>query len=324
MRRHEIAALTLHAADRVRRKQPLEDSRIELKRDWIDPKDAAARIAAHANTSRGSPIVWLFGIDEKAHAIPGVEDREFSDWWAQVKREFDDGLAPELDNSPVAVPVEGVTVVAVAMDTARPPYVVKNTEGGRIGYWVPWREGNATRAARHADLLRLLVPMQVLPDVDVLWASVDTHDYVPDEEPRTPLTQWLVAVVFYAAVPGLASIVFPAHRVHATLHLGPDAGAVLGLDLRHMGQPHPGRAHPMMDVSQEQLVLRGAGSIRVEFETNTTAGAYEVPGPVRVAVELGSPGTDLPVAFDVALTPAPPLDERKDTYRWTFDRDQDA
>ena len=207
---------------------------------------------------------------------------------------------------------------AARLVLGRPPYVVRNADGGRIGYWVPWREGNSTRAARHGDLLRVLIPVQSLPDVEILWASVSAHEYVPDGA-TDPLLQWWGTVDFYAAVPELRTIVFPAHRVRSTLHLG-DAGSPLRMSLRSMG-PGSRRSHPLMDVSQQQLVLRGAGSIRVDVEANSDSRMGEELVSVRMSIELGSPGTVLPVAFDVTLTADSPLNGREDTRRWTFDRD---
>jgi hypothetical protein len=41
----------------------------------VEAKDAARHIAAHANTARGQPITWLFGVDEKKGEVPGVSHR---------------------------------------------------------------------------------------------------------------------------------------------------------------------------------------------------------------------------------------------------------
>lgn len=49
MRKTDIEFWALSIIERVEKGQPVEDSRVELKGDWIDPKKAARRIAGHAN-----------------------------------------------------------------------------------------------------------------------------------------------------------------------------------------------------------------------------------------------------------------------------------
>ena len=78
-----------------------------------------------------------------------------------------------------------------------------------------------------------------------------------------------------------------------------------------------------MDISQEQLVLRGAGSIRVDLEAESASQTQQF-GPVRISIELGIPGNDLPVRFDVSLTRASRFEGHEDAGRWTIDRGLDA
>lgn len=64
MRQSDIEYWALSIIDRVKSKQPIEDSRVELKASWPDPKKAARRLAGHANAARGEPILWLVGIND--------------------------------------------------------------------------------------------------------------------------------------------------------------------------------------------------------------------------------------------------------------------
>jgi hypothetical protein len=66
MRKHEIESWALSVIDRVRSGAANEDSRVELKREWIAPDRAARRLAAHANSALGEPILWLIGVDQKS------------------------------------------------------------------------------------------------------------------------------------------------------------------------------------------------------------------------------------------------------------------
>lgn len=172
MKRAEIEARVLSIAERVRMKQPIEDSLIELKASWIEPKPAARRIAASCNAARGDLVLYVIGIDEE-RGIPGVPKEELANWWPRVQAEFDQQV-PTLVHD-VVVPIGDRTVVALLLDSSGAPFVVRNpvrgTPGcGPIELEVPWREGNATRSARREDLMRILVPVSRLPEIELLGA----------------------------------------------------------------------------------------------------------------------------------------------------------
>ena len=107
--------------------QPVEDSRVELKADWLLPDKAARRIAGHANAARGAQILWLVGVDEEQGRVVGVNFNELSEWFEQVKSQFD-GLCPDLYN--INVSIDDKTIAALLFDTQRAPYVVKNPAFG--------------------------------------------------------------------------------------------------------------------------------------------------------------------------------------------------
>src|SRR5262249_4597625 len=145
-------------------RQPIEDSRVELKAKWPDePAKAARRIAGHANAARGEHILWLIGVDE-VNGVSGADHQEMADWLAGVSKQFD-GLAPRCYD--LNVPTKnGKTVVALLFETNRAPFVVKNPYYGRrkddpISLEVPWREGTKVRSAARSDLMLLL--SDVLP-----------------------------------------------------------------------------------------------------------------------------------------------------------------
>lgn len=84
MRNSEIERWSLDVIRRVEGQQPVEDSRVELKRAWpSDYPKTARRIAGHANAARGEPILWLIGVDETAGVL-GADYAEFSGWFSQV------------------------------------------------------------------------------------------------------------------------------------------------------------------------------------------------------------------------------------------------
>lgn len=191
MNSRQIESWALRVIDCVKKGQPNEDFLVELKRDWIVPEaKAARRIAGHANAARGENILWLIGVDEKQGVI-GVNAADLASWYAAVESYFNE-LAPRM--IPLNIPVDGVTVVALLFETARTPFVVKNpvygsSGGGSVELEVPWRENTSIRSARRSDLIRLLAPLELLPEIEIidiyLTATIAKKDsvgnYIPDE-----------------------------------------------------------------------------------------------------------------------------------------------
>ncbi len=165
----QIEIWALRIIDIVKKGQPNEDFLVELKRDWIDKDKAARRIAGHANAARGENILWLIGVDEKQGVI-GASLADLASWYPAVESCFND-LAPRM--TPLNIPVDGVTVVALLFETDRAPFVIKNPafgskEGGAVELEVPWRENTSVRSARRSDLIRLLAPLELLPEFEIL------------------------------------------------------------------------------------------------------------------------------------------------------------
>jgi hypothetical protein len=165
MRPHQIEAWALRVIEAFQKGAPTEDSRVELKAQWPEPKKAARQIAGHANAAHGEPVLWLIGVDEKGK-VTGAEREELSKWWPQIESQFD-GLAPRIVE--INVPIDGMTIVALKIETDRAPFVIINP-AANMDREVPWREGTRVRSARRADLIRLLEPLEKLPEIDILWA----------------------------------------------------------------------------------------------------------------------------------------------------------
>ncbi|MEJ7700174.1 MAG: hypothetical protein WKF71_11080 [Pyrinomonadaceae bacterium] len=159
MKPQEIELWARDIIESVLKGQPVEDSRVELKARWIEAEKAAPRLGGHANASRGANILWLIGVDERNSSLTTVDATEKGDWYKSVEKHFD-GFAPRLLID-VNFKVDGKTIVALYFETAtEAPFVVKSKNSGNYPeYIVPWREGTMLRAARRADLLRLLVPV---------------------------------------------------------------------------------------------------------------------------------------------------------------------
>ncbi len=129
MRASQIEAWAIRVLDAVQTGQANEDDRVELKALWPEDNKAARRIAGHANSMRGEFILWLIGVDEKQATVEGAPARDPAEWWTKVSAQFD-GVAPV--ERFINVPWNGKTVVALALETDRAPYVVKNPEFGVV------------------------------------------------------------------------------------------------------------------------------------------------------------------------------------------------
>lgn len=215
MRLSEIENWTLKIVDQVKNRQPIEDSRVELKAKWINPVDAARRIGGHANAARGESILWLIGVDEKANKIVGAQPQELTAWWPQVISNFD-GIAP--NPTEINVPVDGVTVVALLFQTDRAPFVVKNPKFGTqkeaIAWEVPWRGTTGVRTATRSDLIQMLVPILHVPEVEVLGCELTCCTL----EGKQGLLWSLILNLYVTPTIG-ESVVFPFHRCKASFEL---------------------------------------------------------------------------------------------------------
>lgn len=157
----EVEVWTREIIEALVANQRTEDSRVELKSSWPAPRKAADRLAAHANAARGTPILWLIGVDEKNRKLTNVDPVELANWHKSVEAFFD-GFAPRLLID-ANVRIGSDTVVALYFETEQgAPFVVEYTGGSYPQFVVPWREGTALRAATRADLLRILVPIRRL------------------------------------------------------------------------------------------------------------------------------------------------------------------
>lgn len=172
MRSQILEARVLQVVDTVLRGDNNEDSRFELKAEWpSDHARAARQIAGLANAGSGEDVVWIIGIDEKAHALREVAPTELQNWWLATAKRFSE-VAPELQALVVPTP-SGESVVALAFDTSRAPYLITTDGKGGVEREIPWREGNATRSARRSEILRTVVDQSRTPQLELVRASLE-------------------------------------------------------------------------------------------------------------------------------------------------------
>lgn len=289
MRSSEIEYWALQVIDRVNRREPLEDDRVELKSQWVDSLRAARRIAGHANAAHGEPILWLIGIDER-EGVVGAKDEEISTWFSQVSCRFD-GTPPALSH--VNIPTTNGTVVALLFETDRAPFVVKNPAGAQVELEVPWREATSIRSARRSDLLRLLVPVQRLPDCDMMQAALTATDTTPGE-----VVDWRLDVQLYVTPRTDESIVFPLHRCQVALSVPSWEIADLQMEAAFSASG----ASRTVAATNTEAIVEGPGSLGVAAVVQTKGPSrQDVPGTATARMLLKPVGTDAAVRVEAAL-----------------------
>jgi hypothetical protein len=306
MRPIEIEAWVLRVVDQVKRGQPNEDSRVELKSEWIEPEKAARQIAGHANAARGSTILWIIGLDEKKGVV-GADYNNLANWLPAVKSSFDE-LAPEVFE--LNVPVDGKMLVALLFETDRAPYVVKNPKGGQVELEVPWRELTKTRTARRSDLIRLLEPLIYLPTIEIFTAEFTIYPVTTNGKDRT--YQYDVKIKTYITPRSRDSIFIPCHRCNLSLFLGdvtmsdwqtvrltPPLGAI------GMAGSHTIRA------SDTEAIVEGPGQLKIEFfaiqpshsldEIFEVRKLDELKQDVKMVLKVLPTGAQIPVSISLSL-----------------------
>lgn len=210
----DLEAFALRELDRVVKGQRVEDSTVELKREWpTDHFKAARRIAGHCNAAPDSAVVWIFGRGEDGSASdqPTPETHE---WIAQVGKYFD-GVAPRLLTDARFLHKDS-PATALLLDTRQRPYVVRvpchKPNAGTARLEVPWREGTAIRSARREDLVRMLLPAARIPRFELiegqlsfgLWSTSPENNVYCNGELR-----------LYILADDRVQTILPIHRMKA-------------------------------------------------------------------------------------------------------------
>lgn len=306
MRPADVEAWALRVADRVGGGARVEDSLVELKAIWpADAYKAARQLAGHCNAAAGDIVLWVIGLDEKRGAV-GVAGDDLADWWPQILVHCDKP-APALVGH-VVVSFGDVELVALAFETDRAPYVVRNPDYGRtkgvlIEREVPWRAGTAVRSAKREDLVRLLVPAQPLPTATAMSARISIHDRTS----KDGQVEWSWVVRMYVVAPVGVSVVLPTHQAEGALWLpgyrrtfaltpwltgGDSRGPTFG---QHRNPDD--RLH-FVRTGTEQVIIEGPGFMTATGHLNTKAMPPRLEELQTAKIRLRM----LPVGSDRAVT----------------------
>jgi hypothetical protein len=305
MRPHEIENWALNVIDQVNSGQPIEDSRVELKGEWIYHYKAARQIAGHANAARGAPILWLIGVDEK-EGVKGAKYEALADWFSQVKSQFD-GIAPLMQD--INVRANDETVVALLFETERAPFVVKNPNhgqpgGGKIAREVPWREATSVRSAKREELIRILSPLQSLPDFKFLKGDMSVGRY----EDRGAYYIWHLHLEFYIVPDYVEQIVIPFHQTKVEcnlphfgwmefeqIELGPPTSFGYGGSSRTLSQT--------ISRTQDEVIIVGPGRIVLTANQRTAVVENSMDEDVHVVITMTPTNQEAAVKIDDIILP---------------------
>jgi hypothetical protein len=341
MKANETESWALRILGRVEKKQPIEDSRVELKVEWpADFGKAARQIGGHANAANCEPILWLIGVDERAGKVVGANHQELSNWFSQLKGWFD-GLAPDLVD--VNVPHGGVTVSALCFDTSRRPYVVQNpafgkTPGEGVRFEVPWREGASTRSATRSELIMMLNPFVKLPKIEILRAEMRHFTPRPSDSGNrylefklvcyvTPLADGLITFPFHkcsavlVAGAEIVSDAFKLRMVNPRAHQAEKMQAVRELTLRAYGGPAFPQSnvniqarHEAIEVTSDEIVVRGAGKVEIVGEVAMpTAGHWP---DVQLSIGLIEAVSESELTLNLKMTQ---MSTKPDEFWWVHE-----
>lgn len=205
--------------EQLKRREFREDSRVELKRELTDDYKVARRIAGHCNASRGDMVLWIVGVDE-VNGVVGWNAPDFSEYLPKVWSYFSDGHPACTE---VAFQFDGFSCVALAFSTSRAPYLVKNPSygcqrGEVIEREIPWREGTSIRTAKRDEIMRLLLDHTLTPEIEFFRGHVALSEIVDaGRPPATGEVLLKLQIEFYAMPRDEISVVFPLHRISASL-----------------------------------------------------------------------------------------------------------
>jgi len=274
-----IEAKVVAAVQQVLTGGKIEDDRVECKAELMPP-DQVRQLAAAANAALGDDILWIVGLDEKAQRLVPLDTQvDLANWWAQVERNFDDGVAPQLLS--IRVPVAAGSVLALHFQTDRAPYVVKTTKGGSPEREVPWRDGSRTRSAKRHELLRLLIPSATVPNVQVINC---TAEITSNAEGRLLFNG---QIEFYVEHITDTLVAVPAHTM---------SGAVTVMNGTHPLIVVPDRSYvdtPSRETRSDGLYCHGPGVCALAFSGDIGAVEGDTPEELRdlthATVEISAP-----------------------------------
>ena len=316
-RQLEYRALSLLEALHSGRALVDADATAAVWRAWPGPPALAARrLAAHANAARGRDLLWLIGVDSAGRG-PGADHSRFNAWLDSVLPFFD-GLAPRVSAlkiplAPAAGKRPARTMSALLVETSRTPFVVRG--GGRAGALeVPWLDlaGGPIRQAGRLELIKLLTPLQDLPQLEILEAELTFYKNPHASYSNKATFRWTLDGSLYLLPNGDGRVIIPLHRCRGSL-----AGTV--------GQPF---SAPTADINftadknssavrltDSAILVEGLGRVFMYCSGSTNQPELPLQQPLSLLIDLVPAGSDRAATALTTMRPAQ-VTEGNQAGRW--------
>lgn len=300
MTNQQIEAWALRIVKCVSENRPVEDSCVELKREWPDPEKAARQIAAHLNAARGGDVLWLIGLDEE-NGVIGAERQEMATWFPKIQSRFE-GVKPTVADLNVPLPFKEKEIVALLFKSDRAPYVVSTTGTDRLE--VPWREGARTRSARRDEILSTVIEHGKDPEVEVMSLSVEANF-------QGNSSSWNISARFYLIPADDQRLVIPNHHCSATIHF--QSWGKLEIGTGAFG----GKPSDSVRISGTEAIVTGAGMLQLNLKGNAGASSLPDDEAIDVQITLGLVKPHVPITFSV-LAPSIFMQGNPNARLWSF------
>ncbi|WP_353929015.1 hypothetical protein WJM97_11820 [Okeanomitos corallinicola TIOX110] len=312
MNSRQIESWALRVIDCVKSGQPNEDFLVELKAVWIPEAKAARRIAGHANAARGENILWLIGVDEKKgiDCVIGANANDVASWYPQVESFFNE-LAPRMISS-LNIPVDDKIVVALLFETERAPFVVKNPVygspgGGSVELEVPWREKTAIRSAHRSDLIRLLAPLELLPEIEILEIELTATIAGEDSVGNYHSDELRLNSELYIVPKSRERVIIPYHLCRVEFEISGiptfESNPISlnpALDDHRLGAGKPGSL--TIESTRYEIIIDGPGRISLAAATKRPSLPEDAKNcDVRISIYLLPTGANRPVVLTKTL-----------------------
>ena len=287
------------------------------------PRQAARLLAAQANAARGRDVLWLIGVkavgrDRRstgAVRVTGAPLAEF-DAWLHKLLPFFDGLAPKVRAFVIPFGANGSVparqVIALQIETVRAPFVIRTSTAGNT-LDVPWRDPvtGQTRSAGRQELVKLLVPLQDLPQFEVLEAELTFYKNPHGSGSQKTLHRWTLDGSLYVIPQPETRAVIPLHRCSGSLHVPATPFSAAAQDLSLTAD----KLSPSVRVTDSAVLVEGLGRLFIYCCGSTTAPEIPWQLPLTVTFDLIPAGAERAAVATAALRPEPTT-ESNQAGRW--------
>jgi len=184
------------------------------------------------------------------------------------------------------VPYQGKTLVALWMETNRAPFVIKNQSGRLPHREVPWRDGTETRTAHRSDLLKILVPIQKLPEFELLGQKVVLRE---DVEKRELRLKFILTLKLYVTTFTDEVAMNPFHRCNAEIKWNKQPHSPM-LERITLKQPYrflSGESDSLtIESTGSEVLIGGPGKLNLEARLSIPETPKPMPKSLKVIVSL--------------------------------------